>query len=234
MQSEEVCGILLHRIVLMDYNRANVRQLSAEQLNRLPPNPTEILWSQYLWYDIAGWVPHTWADDKVKRDWLVQRFCSQDKKSVYLPVTGHMSDDVSRKTAELATATTQQIASSKAKEVAEAKGTNPQSGERVLSGIPSKNPHHLARPPTPAQLVQGPLGSMTSGTPPADTSGRPSTKSAPPKSNKPHERYVDPRDFVPTRELEIEESINGQFWPLNYYPWQKGYMKIKDGCLFHE
>lgn len=95
MQSEKIGGLFLPRIVLIDYNNANVRQL----LNRLPPNPTEILWSQYLWEDVAGWVPDTWKDGKVQQDWLIKKFCGHDTKGLYLPVTGHMSDEVSQKMA---------------------------------------------------------------------------------------------------------------------------------------
>ncbi|KAG8164510.1 hypothetical protein KVR01_006428 [Diaporthe batatas] len=71
MQSEKIGGIFLPRIVLIDYNNANVRQLSPEQLDRLPPNPTEIFWSQYLWEDVAGWVPDTWKDGKVDQDVVI-------------------------------------------------------------------------------------------------------------------------------------------------------------------
>ncbi|KUI52541.1 hypothetical protein VP1G_11511 [Cytospora mali] len=82
MQSEKICGLFLPRIVLIDYNIAN------------------IFWGQYLWEDVAGWVPDIWKDVKVQQDWLIQRFCGHDTKGFYLPVTGHMSDTVSRKIAD--------------------------------------------------------------------------------------------------------------------------------------
>jgi hypothetical protein len=100
IQSEKICGLFLPRIVLIDYTHANVRQLSSEQLDCLPPNPTEIFWGQYLWEDVAGWVPNTWKDVKVQQDWLIQRFCWHDTKDLYLPVIGHMSDTVSQKMAD--------------------------------------------------------------------------------------------------------------------------------------
>lgn len=97
MQSERICGLFLPRIVLVDYNNANVRVLSSEQLDRLPPNPTEIFSGQYLWEDVAGWVPDSWEDVKVQQGWLIQKFCGHDTKDLYLPVTSHMRDSVSRK-----------------------------------------------------------------------------------------------------------------------------------------
>lgn len=100
LQSEKICGLVLPRIVLVDYNNANVRELSSEQLDRLPPNPTEIFWGQWLWEDVAGWVPDEWKDVEVQQDWLIQRFCGHDTKSLYLPVTGHMSGTVSQKIAD--------------------------------------------------------------------------------------------------------------------------------------
>lgn len=100
MQSEKVCGVFLPRIVLIDYNNANVRELSSEELALLPPNPTQIFWGQYLWEDVAGWVPDAWEDVKIQQDWLIHRFCGHDTKRLYLPVTGHMSDEVSQKIAD--------------------------------------------------------------------------------------------------------------------------------------
>lgn len=100
MQSERMCDIFLPRVVLIDYNHTNVRELSSEQLDRLPSNPTEIFWGQYLWEDVAGWVPDSWKDVEIQQDWLIQRFCGHDRKGLYLPFTGHMSDTVSRKIAD--------------------------------------------------------------------------------------------------------------------------------------
>lgn len=100
MQSEKICSLFLPRIVLIDYNNANVRQLSSEQLDRLPPNPAQVFWGQYLWEDVAGWVPDEWKDVEIQQNWLIQRFCGHDTTGIYLPVTGHMSGTVNQKIAD--------------------------------------------------------------------------------------------------------------------------------------
>lgn len=98
-QSEKVCGLSLPRVELIDYNNADVRELSPRQLDRLPPSPAGVFWGQNLWEDVAGWVPDTWRDDEVQQEWLIRRFCGRDTRGFYLPVTGHMSDTVGRKIA---------------------------------------------------------------------------------------------------------------------------------------
>lgn len=100
MQSEKIYGLFLPRIVLIDYNNADVRELSSKELTFLPPNPAQIFWGEYLWEDVAGWVPDAWRDVKIQQDWLIQRFCGHATKGLYLPVTGHMSDTVTQKIAD--------------------------------------------------------------------------------------------------------------------------------------
>lgn len=95
MQSEKMRSLFLPRVVLIDYNNANVRHLKSKHLDGLAPNPTEVFWSHYLWEDVGGWVPDAWKDVQIQQDWLIQRFCGQDTRGLYLPVTGHMSDTLS-------------------------------------------------------------------------------------------------------------------------------------------
>ena len=58
-------GLLLPRVVLIDYNNAIVKQGSSYP--SLPENPISIFWNVYLWEDFAGWAPKEWEDGKSHR-----------------------------------------------------------------------------------------------------------------------------------------------------------------------
>lgn len=52
-------GIVLPRIVLVDYNSAWVKCRSSDELGPRPTNPAMKFWRPYLWEDIAGWNQNT-------------------------------------------------------------------------------------------------------------------------------------------------------------------------------
>lgn len=97
---------------------------------------------------------------------------------------------------------------------------------------PPKLPHHPARPRYSPQSAKGALGSSSST--PANGNGTASTRSTLGKSNKPYGSDVDLRDLVPPSAPQVKESNDGQFWLMNLHPWQKGYLEIKGGSLFHK
>lgn len=131
-----------------------------------------------------------------------------------------------------ATATPQSRAPTQAVTAPRAAARQTRAPPPAAVGGPSKLPHHPARPSTPTQPAQGASGSRNSS--PANANGRTSTKSTPSKSDKPHGSDVDPRDLVPPSAPQIKESNDGQFWFMDLHPWQKGYMEIKGGSLFHK
>lgn len=63
-QAERICGLSLPRIVLVDYNNADMPHLPSNKLDTRPTNPACTFWGEYLWSDIAGWVPNTWREEK--------------------------------------------------------------------------------------------------------------------------------------------------------------------------
>lgn len=87
VQLEKMCGLILPRIVLIDYNHAYMRQdLSSDEFETRPVNPAFEFWSKYLFRDIAGWVPGQWSDIKIQQQWLLRRFCQCDRQELYRPV----------------------------------------------------------------------------------------------------------------------------------------------------
>ncbi|KAI7784983.1 hypothetical protein LA080_008382 [Diaporthe eres] len=85
-QSGRISGLVMPRIVLIDYNNAGIKHLSPDTKDTRPENPAWAFWSRYLWSDMAGWVPNTWRDDKVQQGWMFKRFCGPDRIDSYLPV----------------------------------------------------------------------------------------------------------------------------------------------------
>lgn len=89
-KAERVCGLVLPRVVLIDYNIATISDPPQEQ-GDLPPNPAEIFWCEYFWHDFPGWVPNEWEDtalhrgDALQKDWLMRRFHSDDRQYLYRP-----------------------------------------------------------------------------------------------------------------------------------------------------
>lgn len=84
-QSDKICGLDMPRVVLVDYNNATPRTdlLDSEQVDSRPKNPALMFWRQYLWEDVAGWVPGGWKDVDVQQEWLVRRFCRPDQQELY-------------------------------------------------------------------------------------------------------------------------------------------------------
>lgn len=85
-QSERISGLVMPRIVLIDYNNADIKHLSPDTKDTRPENPAWAFWSHYLWSDMAGWVPNTWRDGKVQQEWMFERFCRPDRIDSYRPV----------------------------------------------------------------------------------------------------------------------------------------------------
>lgn len=86
--STETCGGLpLPRIVLIDYNHARIKSCGSSPYPLpLPENPAAIYLRSYIHEGFSGWIPHEWEDEKVERDWLLQRFCKDGWSQLYLPL----------------------------------------------------------------------------------------------------------------------------------------------------
>lgn len=98
-----VCGLAMPRIVLIDYNIAEINELRPEQVAGPPDNPAVVFWQEYLWHDFPGWVPNEWADGKFQHEWLLRRFVADDdQRQLYYPVP----EELSEKLTALATRTT--------------------------------------------------------------------------------------------------------------------------------
>lgn len=78
-------GLILPRVVLVDYNIATIMEMPHEQANWLPSNPAAVFWHEYLWEDFGGWVPNEWQGWKIQQDWLMQRFDGDDQRHHYYP-----------------------------------------------------------------------------------------------------------------------------------------------------
>lgn len=96
-QSERICGLELPRVILIDYNNASVESRSSDELDSRPINPALIFRRQYLWDDVAGWVPDSWAGDKTQEDWLWRRFCGNGQRELYRPVPEGMEGEMKQK-----------------------------------------------------------------------------------------------------------------------------------------
>lgn len=80
-------GLPLPRIVLIDYNHARIRPLERSSTPLpLPENPMILSLRTYLRGAFPGWVPREWEDDKVEREWLLQRFYRDGQDLLYLPL----------------------------------------------------------------------------------------------------------------------------------------------------
>ncbi|KAH8745576.1 hypothetical protein F5883DRAFT_438762 [Diaporthe sp. PMI_573] len=90
-QSEMIGGLYLPRIVLIDYNNADLEDSPSDNVDPRPTNPARTFWGPYLWSDIAGWVPSTWKDGEAQQEWLLKRFCGDDQQDMYRPVPAHIS-----------------------------------------------------------------------------------------------------------------------------------------------
>lgn len=96
LELEKICGLIVLRIVLVDYNHAYMReQLSSDELETRPVNPALEFWGKYLFRDIAGWVPGSWSDIKIQQQWLLSRFC-QCNRQEYRPVHQWMLDHLAQ------------------------------------------------------------------------------------------------------------------------------------------
>lgn len=88
-QIEAVCGLIMPRIVLIDYNIAETESeptLEAEKAPSLPPNPAWYFSGAYLWEDFGGWSRSEWFEDERQEEWLLKRFNTEGVRELYLPV----------------------------------------------------------------------------------------------------------------------------------------------------
>ncbi|POS73353.1 hypothetical protein DHEL01_v208262 [Diaporthe helianthi] len=82
-----ISGLLLPRIVLVDYNTSVVYGLTAQGNHpqyhtRLPINPMQLWWGMPM-NEFVGWVPHEWhSTPRLKRDWLRKRFGGSEQRKL--------------------------------------------------------------------------------------------------------------------------------------------------------
>lgn len=80
-------GLALPRIVLIDYNHARIMPLGNSSTRlRLPENPVILSLRTDIYGAFAGWAPREWEDEKVAREWLLQRFYKNGRSQLYLPL----------------------------------------------------------------------------------------------------------------------------------------------------
>lgn len=84
-QGETVRGLVIPRIVLIDYDRARFEEAYMEQ--DLPCNPGEIFWDLCLWDSFSGWVPNEWEDMEGQQQWLLERFVKSEHRHLYKPAS---------------------------------------------------------------------------------------------------------------------------------------------------
>lgn len=97
VQPEKMCGLILPRIVLVDYNNASIRRdLPSDEVDTRPINPALEFWGNYFFEDIAGWVPGRWRDVKIQQQWVLRRFCGCEQQKLYRPVPKWMLDRMSQ------------------------------------------------------------------------------------------------------------------------------------------
>lgn len=88
-------GLLLPRIVLIDYNHARIRPLGSSSAQPpLPENPVLLSLRTDIYGGFAGWVPREWEDEKIEREWLLQRFYNNGQSQIYQPLRERDSEDL--------------------------------------------------------------------------------------------------------------------------------------------
>lgn len=100
-ESEKMCGLILPRVVLIDYNNASKWPVSpgSENDDQRPINPALRFWRKYLFEDIAGWVPSRWSNVKVQQEWLLRRFGAFSQQKLYRPLPGWLLDELAKQQA---------------------------------------------------------------------------------------------------------------------------------------
>lgn len=91
-EDDKVAGLILPRVVLVDYNIADVVKMPHEQADWLPANLAAVFWNEYLWQDFGGWVPKEWHNWVTQQDWLLQRFNGDDHRHHYYPSQEFFND----------------------------------------------------------------------------------------------------------------------------------------------
>lgn len=95
----DMTGAGIPRVVLVDYNTAityscTLYGRSAEEGLALPVNPMKWFWKYAIGGDFVRWVPPEWEGvQKPMQEWLVQRFGSEEQRSLYEPVTEELKVD---------------------------------------------------------------------------------------------------------------------------------------------
>ncbi|KAH8747186.1 hypothetical protein F5883DRAFT_584449 [Diaporthe sp. PMI_573] len=86
---QTVHGHVLPRVVLIDYNKAEILDHThTDEVESLPANPATVFWAEYIWHQFPGWVPHEWEDTRIQKQWLLRRFAGPGRRELYLPIRG--------------------------------------------------------------------------------------------------------------------------------------------------
>lgn len=85
--AKTVHGHILPRVVLVDYNLADIFSDQAHDgFESLPANPASVFWGEEIWNEFPGWVPHEWEDTRLQNEWMLGRFTGPGQEELYLPV----------------------------------------------------------------------------------------------------------------------------------------------------
>lgn len=90
---------IIPRIVLTDLNTAIIHRRtrygpSIEESLSLPVNPMQCFWKQAVAVEFSGWAPREWeVSPKLMQEWLLQRFGSEEQRTLYEPVSKELEFD---------------------------------------------------------------------------------------------------------------------------------------------
>jgi len=90
-EADVVSGIRMPRVVLVDYNHAQLYKIS---LKLLPMSPVEVFWDGDLWEDFGRWAPLDWDDETLMREWLLSKFYSDGKRENYMSLPGNLVEEI--------------------------------------------------------------------------------------------------------------------------------------------
>jgi hypothetical protein len=63
-EADVVSGLLIPRVVIIDYNHAELFEISSKLR---PVSPVEVFWNGDLCNDFGGWIPLDWDDETLVR-----------------------------------------------------------------------------------------------------------------------------------------------------------------------
>lgn len=86
-QEQMASGLVMPRVVLIDYNLAEIdKDIRGDEAAELPLNPAAAFWTSDLFGDFPGWVPNEWFDIQLQQKWLLERFDREDQHGIYRPL----------------------------------------------------------------------------------------------------------------------------------------------------